>query len=135
MPPNVVHVTHVSPSEHPAFYASSDWTLNITRGAMARMGDCPSGRLFEAAACGAAIVSDEWTGLDEFFTPGVELAVAATTDDVLARLAMPADRRRALGEAARERVVAEHTARHRAVELERLLGGRRPAVTAAAAAR
>ena len=53
---------------------------------MARMGYCPSGRLFEAAACGVAIVSDEWAGLDTFFQPGVEILVARNTDDVIAAM-------------------------------------------------
>src|SRR5437868_2699496 len=116
---NIFFVGHVSPPKHPAFYCSSRLTLNVTRGAMARMGFCPSGRLFEAAACGAAIVSDDWTGLDTFFTPGVELIVARRTEDVLATLALSPAARRACGEAARERVRREHTSRERAAELER----------------
>ena len=118
---NVVHVPHVAPGEHPDFYASSDWTLNITRGAMAELGFCPSGRLFEAASCGAAVLSDRWVGLETFFTPGAELVCVETTDDVLAWLGSPPATRLALGEAARVRVAAEHTARHRAAELEVLL--------------
>ncbi|XXS00429.1 hypothetical protein WMF44_10025 [Sorangium sp. So ce426] len=47
---NVYYVRHVAPPDHPAFYCSSPLTLNVTRGAMAAMGYCPSGRLFEAAA-------------------------------------------------------------------------------------
>src|SRR5205085_9712211 len=78
--PNVWYVQHVAPAAHAAFFCSSLLTLNITRGAMARMGYCPSGRLFEAAACGVAIVSDEWAGLEEFFEPGVEIVVARNTD-------------------------------------------------------
>ena len=38
--------------------------------AMAEIGYCPSGRLFEAAACGAAIITDEWEGLSTFLAPG-----------------------------------------------------------------
>src|ERR1043165_2428417 len=43
-------------------------------------------RRFEAAACGVAIVSDEWAGLDTFFEPGVEILVARDTDDVIAAM-------------------------------------------------
>ena len=50
---NIYSVRHLPPAEHRAFYSSSRLTLNVTRAAMARMGYCPSGRLFEAAACGA----------------------------------------------------------------------------------
>ena len=133
--PNVDHFVHLAPGDHPELYASSAWTLNVTRGAMARMGFCPSGRLFEAAACGAAILSDDWTGLDTFFTPGVELIVARRTEDVLATLAMSEAARRACGEAAQERVRREHTSRERAAELERLLGGARPAMAVAGGVR
>jgi spore maturation protein CgeB len=120
-PANVAHVAHVAPREHPDFYASSAWTLNVTRGAMARLGYCPSGRLFEAAACGAAIASDTWPGLETFFAPGAEVAVVNGTDEVDAALALPEPARRRFGEAARHRVIREHTARHRAGELEALL--------------
>ena len=74
--PNIYFVRHLPPSEHPDFYSSSRLTLNVTRAAMARMGWCPSGRLFEAAACGAPILTDAWDGLDTFFTPGDEILVA-----------------------------------------------------------
>jgi spore maturation protein CgeB len=134
-PANVEHFTHLAPAEHPALYASSRWTLNVTRGAMARLGYCPSGRLFEAAACGTAIVSDAWAGLDHFFRPGEELIVAHTTEEVLDTLAWSPSRVLALGEAARTRVTAEHTAAHRASELEQLLGGAVPAPSSAYAGR
>ncbi|HCC57591.1 MAG TPA: glycosyltransferase [Solibacterales bacterium] len=67
---NIFFRRHVPPAAHPAFYCSSDFTLNITRRAMRAMGYCPSGRLFEAAACGVPILTDTWEGLEEFFTPG-----------------------------------------------------------------
>ena len=82
---NTYFVRHLPPPEHPAFYSSSRLTLNVTREAMARMGWCPSGRLFEAAACGVPILSDWFDGLDSFFAPGHEILVAHTTDDALAR--------------------------------------------------
>src|SRR5205807_2626504 len=71
--PNIYFVRHLPPSEHPAFFCSSRATLNVTRPDMVDMGWCPSGRLFEAAACGAAILSDTWEGLDSFFAPGEEI--------------------------------------------------------------
>ena len=61
---NLYFLSHVPPAEHPAFFSSSRVTLNVTRQAMAAMGYCPSGRLFEAAACGTAVLTDEWDGLD-----------------------------------------------------------------------
>jgi spore maturation protein CgeB len=74
---NIFFVRHLPPAEHSAFFCSSRLTLNVTRVAMAEMGWCPSGRLFEAAACGCAILSDQWEGLDAFFAPGREILVAA----------------------------------------------------------
>jgi spore maturation protein CgeB len=120
--PNIFYLAHMPPTRHPSFYSSSGWTLNITRGPMAAMGYCPSGRLFEAAACGTPVVSDWWDGLDSFFAPGQEIVIARTTDDVLAALDVDVDARRRIGEAARARALAEHTADHRAAELEALLG-------------
>ena len=87
---------------------------------MARMGYCPSGRLFEAAACGVAIVSDEWEGLETFFEPGVEIIVARDTDDVLAAIELPRAELGRIANAARQRVLESHTAAHRAAELERV---------------
>jgi spore maturation protein CgeB len=120
-PANVAHLEHVAPSEHPTFYASAALSLSLTRGAFARYGWCPSGRLFEAAACGAPIISDAWAGLDDFFTPGEEILVARRADDVLEALDLGEDELIRLGRAARARALVEHTARARAAELVRLV--------------
>ena len=66
---NIHFVRHLPPAEHAAFFCSSRLTLNVTRGPMREMGYCPSGRLFEAAACGTPIITDTWEGLQQFFTP------------------------------------------------------------------
>jgi spore maturation protein CgeB len=118
---NTFFVRHVPPAEHSAFYASSRFTLNVTRQAMAAMGYCPSGRLFEAAACGAPIVSDAWEGLEQFFAPGSEITVARTTADVLDALDMDDGERARIARAARERVLSRHTAAVRVSELESAL--------------
>jgi spore maturation protein CgeB len=118
---NVWFVRHVPPPEHPAFYCSSRMTLNVTRGAMAEVGYCPSGRLFEAAACGAPIVSDSWPGLEQFFEPGRELFVAHSSDNVIEALSRDPEELASVGRAARQRVLNEHTAEHRSRELLQLL--------------
>jgi spore maturation protein CgeB len=118
---NIYFVRHLPPGEHPAFFSSSRLTLNITRRDMAQMGWCPSGRLFEAAACGTAIVTDEWEGLDCFFTPGSELLTALNANDVLPALECSDAELRRIAEQGRERVLAEHTSAHRAQELVNLL--------------
>jgi spore maturation protein CgeB len=119
--PSIFYMRHVAPEYHPAFYSSSRLTLNVTRRAMADTGFCPSGRLFEAAACGAPILSDEWGGLDSFFTPGQEILVAHDTADAVAALDLSDAELSAVAQAARERTLAEHTAARRALELEQLL--------------
>ena len=88
---------------------------------MAAVGFCPSGRIFEATACGAPVISDWWEGLDEFFTPSDELLIARSTDDVLAAIDLPDAERRRVGRAGRERTMACHTAAARVRELEQLL--------------
>ena len=115
---NIFYVSHVPPSEHPAFYCSSRMTLNVTRGAMASMGYCPSGRLFEAAACGVPILSDEWPGIDEFFMPGREILVAHSTDDAVAALQFDDQELGAIANRARDRVLANHTGDLRARDFE-----------------
>jgi spore maturation protein CgeB len=115
--PNIYFVRHLPPSEHPAFFSSSRLTLNVTRAAMAAMGWCPSGRLFEAAACGCTVLSDRWEGLDGFFAPGGEVIVAETREDAVAALDLSDAEIARIGRAARERTLAEHTSAHRAEEL------------------
>ena len=126
-PANVALLPHVPPPEHPAFYCSAGLTLSITRRAMAEMGYCPSGRLFEASACGAPIISDYWEGLEHFFEPCREIAVARDTVEIMDVLARSDGELRRMAAAARERTLACHTAAQRARELECLLGaGLRP---------
>jgi spore maturation protein CgeB len=113
-PANVERIEHLAPPEHPAFYAAQRLTVNVTRADMRRAGWSPSVRLFEAAACGVPVVSDWWEGLDAFFEPEREIFV----EETLARLELPPDELRAVGERARRRVLAEHTGDHRVEELE-----------------
>jgi|DewCreStandDraft_1066081.scaffolds.fasta_scaffold00179_64 spore maturation protein CgeB len=116
--PNLRHYVHVPPPDHPAFFSSSRLTLKVTRRAMVTYGYSPSVTLFEAAACGACIVSDVWEGLEQFFTPGEEILPARATDDVMQYLALPDRALQRIGAAARRRVLREHTYAIRAVEFE-----------------
>ncbi|MDP4174989.1 MAG: glycosyltransferase [Bacteroidota bacterium] len=118
---NIWYLAHIAPPRHPAFYCSSDFTLNITRGAMAEMGYCPSGRLFEAAACGVPIISDSWTGLDYFFEPGKEIIIVENSSDVIDALNMSKEKRKKISESARERVLKDHIGEKRAIEFETIL--------------
>ncbi|HVT10469.1 MAG TPA: glycosyltransferase [Polyangia bacterium] len=118
-PANVARVAHVSPAEHRRFYCRQRFTLNVTRADMVRAGHSPSVRLFEAAACGVPIISDDWPGLAELFRPHHEILIARNAEDVVHYLsALDAADAALIGARARRRVLAEHTADHRARELE-----------------
>ena len=130
--PNIRFMDHVGPADHPAFFCSSRCTLNVTRGDMAAMGWCPSGRLFEAAACGVPIVSDSWDGLDRFFVPGEEILLADGSADVLAALDRSDAELRRIADHARARVLAEHSSAARATELVAMLEQATAPVRAAA---
>jgi spore maturation protein CgeB len=118
-PENVTYVEHIAPGGHRQFYCSQKFTLNITRNDMLMAGYAPSVRLFEAAACGTAIISDYWEGLGTFFRFGEEILISSTTEHTLRYLTDVSDKERiAIGENARKRVLAEHMASHRAEQLE-----------------
>lgn len=117
---NIAFVRHVPPSLHPAFFCSSRATLNVTRAAMASYGFCPSGRLFEAAACGVPVLSDSWEGLEEFFEPGREIIRVTTSEEVVAALTLSDRDLQRIAEAARERTLTQHTGACRVRELERI---------------
>jgi spore maturation protein CgeB len=119
--PNIHFVRHVSPPEHPAFYCSSKLSLNITRRPMKEMGYCPSGRLFEAAACGAPVISDYWEGLEEFFEPGSEILIGKRALDSINALETDEREIRKIARRARERTLEEHTAERRALQLEEII--------------
>lgn len=119
--PNISFVDHLPPSRHPAFYCSSNITLNVTRGPMAQAGFCPSGRLFEAAACGVPVFSDAWEGLDTFYRPNSEILIGYKTEDAVAMLNRSSDELARIGLAARERTLADHTSEQRVKDLERII--------------
>lgn len=125
-PKNVERVPHLPPRKHRAFYNAQRFTLNVTRADMVAAGWSPSVRLFEAAACGTPIMSDQWEGLDDFFTPDTEILIARAPSDTLRYLHEINElERSAIGRRARAKVLARHTAAHRAAELERYVSGAR----------
>lgn len=137
-PENVARVDHLPPSAHREFYNQQRFTQNITRADMIAVGWSPSVRLFEAAACGTPIISDWWEGLDDFFVPGAEILVSRSPAETLHYLQeMTEAQRVAIGRRAREKVLARHTAAHRAVEVEDYFeeAGRRNLPSAAAKGR
>ena len=115
-PRNVRRFEHVAPEQHPALYSSARATLNITRQLMAHSGYCPSGRFFEAAACGTPILTDDWNGLETFFDVKRELHVVRTTEDILSALSLPEAELQATATRARQRTLDEHTGERRAAD-------------------
>jgi spore maturation protein CgeB len=115
---NIYFVRHLPPALHPAFFASSKATLNVTRQSMAAYGFCPSGRLFEAAACRTPILTDTWEGLEAFFAPGEEILPVRTTAEVQQALSLTGAELTRIAEAAYHRTLTQHTADQRVLELE-----------------
>ena len=116
-PENVRRMEHVAPTDHARFYSSSRITLNLTRGEMAANGWCPSGRFFEAAACGTPLITDAWEGLDSFFDPRHDLRIVARTEDVQDALSMADTELQSMAARARQRTLDEHTGMVRAKQL------------------
>lgn len=122
VPANVHHVGHVGTGDHNAFFCSGLATLNINRDSMARYGFSPPTRVFEAAGAGACLITDRWPGIELFLEPGREVLVAATGEEVADHIrALTEARAREIAEAARNRILAQHTYAHRAREVDALL--------------
>jgi spore maturation protein CgeB len=125
-PKNVQRIDHMAPDSHAMFYGRQRFTLNLTRADMRKAGYSPSVRLFEAAACGTPIISDDWVGLSEVLEPGKEILLAHSAADVTAHLQGISDAQaEQIAAAARDRICAEHSSAHRAAELESYLAAAR----------
>ncbi len=125
MPPNVRHLGHVYTRDHNSFNASSRAVLNIARDSMADVGFSPATRVFEAAGAAACLITDAWEGLDLFLKDGEEVLVARDGAEVAAHLAaLTPERARAIGEAARARVLAHHTYDRRGTQVDAILRAR-----------
>jgi len=119
--PNVEYVGHVFTADHNSFNSTPRMVLNINRESMARYGFSPPTRVFEAAGVGACIITDEWRGIETFLEPGKEVLVAKDGKDVAKFVrTIGEERAREIGEAARRRILSEHTYQHRVELLETL---------------
>lgn len=119
---NVKYLGHVYTRDHNAFNCSPMTVLNITRESMVRFGFSPPTRVFEAAGAGACLITDAWEGIDQFLEPDQECLVAHDGDEVIEILrGLDAGRAKEIGDAARERILSEHTYAHRAAQLDTLL--------------
>jgi spore maturation protein CgeB len=117
-PANVERIEHLPPQGHASFYSRQRFTLNVTRADMIAAGWSPSVRLFEAAACGTPIISDDWRGLSDLLPEGEAICIARSTEDVVAVLTgMDEQHRIAMSRAAHARVMQSHTGSARALHL------------------
>ncbi|CAN5563481.1 glycosyltransferase [soil metagenome] len=122
LPSNVQYIGHVYTKDHNAFNTTPMAILNISRESMARMGFSPATRVFEAAGAGACLISDNWVGMELFLEPGKEVLLAENGEEVAAILKdLNTEKARKIGEAARKRMLKEHTYAHRAEKLETIL--------------
>ncbi len=128
---NVKYVGHVYTHEHNAFNCTPQAVLNVNRESMAHYGYSPPTRIFEAAGAGACLITDQWEGIEMFLEPGKEVLVAKDGDEVAEHLlSLTSEQARAIGIAARQRILAEHTYAKRAVQLQTILmGNKRPVST------
>ncbi len=112
---------HVGTADHNAFNCSSLAVLNVSRDSMAETGFSPATRVFEAAGAAACLITDHWEGIEQFLKPDEEVLVARDGQEVAAHLsALTPERAREIGEAARRRVLANHTYARRADEADAL---------------
>ena len=120
--PNVTYLGHVYTGDHNAFNCTPLAVLNVNRESMARYGFSPPTRIFEAAGAAACLITDAWEGLGLFLEPGHACLTARNGDEVVEHLrALTPEQARLIGQAARQRVLAEHTYAHRAAQVEALL--------------
>jgi spore maturation protein CgeB len=124
LPNNIRNVGHVYTSDHNAFNCTPRAVLNISRASMARYGFSPATRVFEAAGAAACLITDAWVGIEEFFEPGEEILVAESGEEVRAHiLDLTPERAHEIGQAAYQRVLAEHTYAQRAAQFDQILEG------------
>ncbi len=122
MPENVRQLGHVYTREHNAFNSTPLAVLNIARDSMAEVGYSPATRVFEAAGAAACLITDYWKGVELFLTPGQEVLVARDGREVAEILrGLTPERARAIGAAARRRVLDEHTYERRGALFDSLL--------------
>jgi len=125
LPANVRNIGHLYTADHNAFNCTPLAVLNISRESMARYGFSPATRVFEAAGAGACILTDAWEGIEMFLAPDRECLVAQDGAEVAELLRhLDSERASAMGQAARRRILAQHTYAHRAEQLDALLDGR-----------
>ena len=121
---NTEELPYLSFSKLREYVCRSKINLCITRGAHASVYASSSSRPFELGAMGACIVANSYLGIEEWFEPEKELIIVHSAEEAIERyryLLANDDKRMAIGNAARQRVLRQHTFRQRARDLERII--------------
>jgi spore maturation protein CgeB len=125
MPPNVRWIGHVPTTDHNRINSSARMVLNINRASMASFGFAPPTRVFEVAGSGSCLLCDDWPGIDECFTPGKELLVVRSAQDIAHALrTMDRAAAKTIGKAFHVRALRDHTYNRRAVLVDAALRAR-----------
>ena len=127
LPNNVRWIGHVGTANHNVINSSARMVLNVNRDSMAKVGFSPPTRIFEAAGAAACLITDAWTGIEEFFSPGAEILVASGAKDIVRYLrGIGAEQARGIGSAMREKALQVHTYEQRAKQVDALLQSAAP---------
>jgi spore maturation protein CgeB len=122
LPANVRWIGHVGTSQHNVINCSARMVLNINRESMARVGFSPPTRVFEAAGAAACLITDAWTGVEQFFLPGREILVARSAQEIVNYLrGISHAEAAAIGSAMRRRALKDHTYELRAQQVDSIL--------------
>jgi spore maturation protein CgeB len=122
LPQNVRWIGHVRTEHHNVINSSARVVLNINRESMVQTGFSPPTRVFEAAGAAACLITDAWTGIEEFFQPEREILVANGADDIVGYLHQisPSEARR-IGSAMHTRALRDHIYELRAKLVDTIL--------------
>jgi spore maturation protein CgeB len=122
LPKNVRWIGHVGSNAHNLVNASARMVLNINRESMANVGFSPPTRVFEAAGAAACLITDAWTGVDQFFVPGKEILVASSAEEIVGYLRdLSASDAAQIGQNMRRRALNDHTYTRRALTFHQIM--------------
>jgi glycosyltransferase involved in cell wall biosynthesis len=121
---NARMIGDLSYSQWRQFCCRSKINLNITRWSHTDVYASSTSRPFELAAFGSCIVSQPYNGIEEWFEIGKEMLVVNSAEEAIEtykHLLNDETKRQGIGKRARERVLKEHTFKHRARQLMTIL--------------
>jgi spore maturation protein CgeB len=122
LPKNVCWIGHVGTGDHNRVNCSARMVLNLNRDSMANVGFSPPTRVFEAAGTASCLITDAWAGVEMFFSPGREILVAASAEEIVGLVRnTPLETARQIGAAMRLRAMDNHTYAERAAAVHEIL--------------